>query len=271
METLDITMLQADITWEQPAANLEKYQKLLSGVGQSDLIVLPEMFTTGFTMNPGKMKETMDGPSVNWMRQIASKKNAAVTGTIIIEEAGNYYNRCLWVFPNGSVEWYDKHHLFTMAGEHVHYTPGTERLIVQHRGWRFCPLICYDLRFPVWSRNNEDYDVLIYMTNWPSARHHAWKCLLVARAIENQAYCIGVNRVGTDVFGKSHKGDSAFIDPKGFATFFGSSEKVETFKVTYSDLSRFRNVFPVLKDRDRFVLTDNHKPVIHNGGESEQI
>ena len=265
METLNITLLQPDIIWEKPAANLENYKKLLSGIGKSDLIVLPEMFTTGFTMHPERMKESMDGQTVNWMRQIASKKNTAVTGTIIIEEEGNFYNRCLWVFPDGSVKWYDKRHLFTMAGEHLHYTPGKERLIVEHRGWRFCPLICYDLRFPVWSRNNEDYDVLIYMTNWPSARHHVWKSLLVARAIENQSYCVGVNRVGVDASEKIYRGDSAFIDPKGFATFLGPSVNVETFKVTYGDLHSFRKVFPVLKDQDSFIITDTvvqeHNPI----------
>lgn len=256
METLKITLIQPNIVWEQPAANLENYNKLVSGEKLTDLIVLPEMFTTGFSMQPMKLKENMDGPTVQWMKQLASQKNAAVTGTLIIEEEGSYYNRCLWVSPDGSVKHYDKRHLFTMAGERQHYTAGNERIIVEHMGWRFCPLICYDLRFPVWSRNNEDYDVLIYMTNWPSARHHVWKSLLVARAIENQAYCVGVNRVGSDATGKSYRGDSAVIDPKGFATYMGSSEQAETFKISYSDLHKFRKVFPVLYDRDAFTLTD---------------
>ena len=254
METLKITLIQPDIIWEQPAANLENYTRLLSGEGQTDLIVLPEMFTTGFSMQAVKLNESMEGDTVRWMKQLAARKKAAVTGTLIIEEGGRYFNRCLWVSPDGSIKHYDKRHLFTMGGEHQNYTAGQEKIIVEHMGWRFCPLICYDLRFPVWSRNNENYDVLIYMTNWPAARHHVWKSLLVARAIENQAYCIGVNRVGSDAAGKTYHGDSALIDPKGFATFMGHAVKAETFKISYTDLHRFRKVFPVLKDRDAFTL-----------------
>lgn len=254
METLKITLLQPEIIWEKPSVNLEKYQKLLSGTSRVDLIVLPEMFTTGFSMNPQKLSEKMDGTSVQWMKKLAREKNASVAGTLIIEEGGNYFNRCIWVFPEGNIEFYDKRHLFTMGNEHLHYTPGKERRIIEFRGWRFCPLICYDLRFPVWSRNTANYDVLLYLTNWPSARHHVWKSLLVARAIENQAYCVGVNRVGEDIHGKLHRGDSAFIDPKGFATFLGAAEKVETFKLSYRELHQFRKVFPVLNDQDSFSL-----------------
>lgn len=254
METLHVTLIQSDIVWEQPAANRENYNQLLKEVGKTDLIVFAEMFTTGFSMQHVRLQETMDGKTVQWMKKVAVQKKAAVTGTLIIEEEGNYYNRCLWVLPDGTVKHYDKRHLFTMAGEHQHYTPGRQRLIVEYLGWRFCPLICYDLRFPVWSRNNKDYDVLLYMTNWPDARHHVWKNLLVARAIENQAYCLGVNRVGTDGNGKKYRGDSALIDPKGFATFLGAAGKVETFKISYSELQRFRQVFPVLNDQDKFIL-----------------
>lgn len=254
MEILRVTLIQSDIVWEQPAVNRENYNKLLKEVGQTDLIVFPEMFTTGFSMQPVRLKETMDGKTVQWMKRVALEKKAAVTGTLIIEEEGKYYNRCLWISPGGSIKHYDKRHLFTMAGEHQHYTAGQERFIIEHMGWRFCPLICYDLRFPVWSRNNENYDVLLYMTNWPAARHHVWKNLLVARAIENQSYCIGVNRVGTDGSGKNYRGDSALIDPKGFATFLGPAGKVETFKISYSELQHFRQVFPVLNDRDNFSL-----------------
>ncbi len=254
MEILKVTLIQSDIVWEQPAANLENYNQLLEGVGQTDLIVFPEMFTTGFSMQPAVLKETMEGITVQWMKQVALQKKAAVTGTLIIEEKGNYYNRCLWVSPGGNVKHYDKRHLFTMGSEHQHYTPGRQRIIVEHMGWRFCPLICYDLRFPVWSRNTNDYDVLLYMTNWPAARHHVWKNLLVARAIENQAYCIGVNRIGTDGAGKNYRGDSVVVDPKGFATFLGAQARVETFKISYSELQRFRKVFPVLNDRDEFTL-----------------
>lgn len=254
METLNITLVQPDILWEQPAANLVNYARLLNGVGQTDLIVLPEMFTTGFSMQATRLHEPMDGSAIRWMKQMALQKKAAVTGTLIIEEKGRLYNRCIWVMPDGTTEHYDKRHLFTMSGEHQHFTPGGKRLVVEYLGWRFCPLICYDLRFPVWSRNTCNYDVLIYMTNWPASRHHVWKSLLVARAIENQAWCIGVNRVGTDGSGKNYRGDSALIDPKGFATFLGNAPKVETFKISYSELHRFRKAFPVLNDRDEFTL-----------------
>ncbi len=263
MENLKITIIQPDIVWEQPAANLENYNKLLSGVGKTDLIVLPEMFSTGFSMHPGKLYEDMNGMSVQWMKLIATRKNVAITGSLIIKDDGKFFNRCLWVFPDGSIQHYDKHHLFTMSDEHLNYSSGDNKLIVEYKGWRFCPLVCYDLRFPVWSRNNTDYDVLLYMANWPAVRHHVWKCLLVARAIENQAYCVGVNRVGTDAEGKTYRGDSVIIDPKGFATFLGNAEKVETFTTSYSDLVRFREVFPVLNDRDRFkiILSDiQNKP-----------
>ncbi len=254
METLNVTLIQSDIVWEQPAANLGNYSQLLKGVGQTDLVVLPEMFTTGFSMEPEKLKETMDGETVQWMKQVAFQKKAAVTGSLIIEEQGRYYNRCLWISPEGSITFYDKRHLFTMAGEDQHYTPGHQRVIVEHMGWRFCPLVCYDLRFPVWSRNTENYDVLLYLTNWPAARHHVWKSLLVARAIENQAYCIGVNRTGTDGKGINYLGDSALVDPKGFAIYLGPAGKVETIKLSYSELQRFRKAFPVLNDRDEFTL-----------------
>ncbi len=257
MEILKVALLQADIIWEQPAANIKNYETLLSGVGKTDLIVLPEMFTTGFSMNCKMHCESMDGSSVQWMKRTASKKNALVTGTLIIEEHGKFYNRCLWIYPDGTVSHYDKHHLFTMSGEHLYYTPGKERLIVEYKGWRFCPLICYDIRFPVWSRNTDNYDVLLYMTNWPSARHYVWKSLLVARAIENQAYCIGVNRVGSDGEGNLYHGDSALVDPRGFATFLGPAEKVETFTISYSELHRFRELFPVLNDRDSFTFNGN--------------
>lgn len=254
MNSLKITIVQADIFWEHKTANLEKYNKLLAATEPTDLIILPEMFTTGFSMEPEKLKESMDGPSVVWMQELAATKNAIVTGTLIIEEEGKYYNRCLWVYPGGTGFHYNKRHLFTMGNEPKHYESGTTRLIVEYRGWRFCPLICYDLRFPVWSRNNENYDVLIYMANWPASRHHVWKSLLVARAIENQCYCVGVNRTGNDGEGISYWGDSALVDAKGNATFSGLAEKVETFTLNYTDLHEFRKRFPVLNDRDKFTL-----------------
>lgn len=254
MEKLSITFVQSNIIWEDSESNLKKYSEMLSKVEQTHLIVLPEMFTTGFSMNPEKLKENMDGPSVQWMKSMATEKNAAVAGSLIIEENGKSFNRFLWVFPDGKVEFYDKRHLFTMSGEHLHYSPGTKKLVVEYLGWRFCPLICYDLRFPVWSRNTENYDVLLYLANWPSPRHHVWKKLLVARAIENQCYCIGVNRIGTDGTGLNYLGDSALVDAKGFADFLGENEQVKTFEISYDELQQFRKKFPVLEDRDEFQI-----------------
>jgi omega-amidase len=255
MDRLRITIIQPDTIWENARSNLAKCTEMITTTGPADLILLPEMFTTGFSMQPEKLKETMDGVSIEWMKRTASEKGAAVAGSLIIECEGHIYNRFLWVFPDGSILTYDKHHLFAMSGEHFHYSPGKEKRIVEYKGWHFCPLICYDLRFPVWSRNIEDYDVLLYVANWPAPRHSVWKTLLTARAIENQAYCIGVNRVGDDGAGLNYSGGSAVIDPKGNATFLGESEQVKTVEISYSELHRFREKFPVLKDRDAFVYS----------------
>ncbi|AHW61002.1 Predicted amidohydrolase [Draconibacterium orientale] len=254
MENLKITIIQPDIIWENAKANLEKYSGMLENIKQTDVIILPEMFTTGFSMQPEKLKETMDGASVKWMQQIASDKNAALIGSLIIEEAGKIYNRAIWVFPEGKIETYDKRHLYSMGQEHLHYASGKDKLIVEYKGWKFCPQICYDLRFPVFARNLEDYDVVFYMANWPSARHHVWKNLLISRAIENQAYCFGVNRVGTDGIGLNYLGDSGCISPKGFPEFMGDSESIQTYNISYSELHNFRQKFPLLNDRDTFSI-----------------
>ncbi len=256
MENLKITLVQPEIIWENIKANLDKYSEIISEVDLTDLIVLPEMFTTGFSMSPGKLKESMDGATVQWMKKLAREKDASVVGSLIIEENGKIYNRAVWVFPNGKTEYYDKHHLYTMGKEHLHYSPGTKKLVVEYKGWRFCLLICYDLRFPVWSRNTENYDVLIYMANWPSPRHHVWKNLLVSRAVENQSYCIGVNRTGTDGEGLFYLGDSALISPKGFGDFFGEFPQLQTIEISYSELHKFRQNFPLLDDRDNFEIKD---------------
>ncbi len=254
MENLKITIIQPDIIWENPQANLEKYSKWLENIEETDVIILPEMFTTGFSMHPETLKESMDGASVKWMQQVAADKKAVVVGSLIIEDYGKVYNRALWVFPDGKIETYDKRHLYSMGQEHLHYEPGKDKLIVEYKGWKFCPQICYDLRFPVFARNLEDYDIVFYMANWPSPRYHVWKNLLISRAIENQAYCFGINRVGTDGTGLKYLGDSACVSPKGYAEFMGDKEKVQTFEISYSDLHSFRQKFPLLHDRDQFQI-----------------
>ena len=255
MENLKITIVQPDIIWEDISANLEKYSGMLENTGPTDLIIFPEMFTTGFSMQPEKLKENMDGVSVNWMKKLAKEKDASVVGSLIIEdENGKIKNRAVWVFPDGELTFYDKRHLFTMGEEARHYAAGDEKIIVEFRGWKFYPLICYDLRFPVWSRNVENYDVLIYMANWPSARHHVWKNLLVARAIENQSYCVGVNRTGRDGAGLNYLGNSVMVSPKGYPEFTGEVETVKTVEISYSELHNFRKSFPLLNDRDAFDI-----------------
>jgi len=256
MENLKITIIQPDIIWENIQANLDKYSATIAGIEQTDLIIMPEMFTTGFSMNPEILKEKMDGNSIQWMKKMANEKDASVVGSLIIEDNGKIFNRAIWVFPDGRIKYYDKRHLFTMGQEHRHYSPGKEKLIVEYKGWRFCPLICYDLRFPVLSRNAENYDVLIYMANWPSPRHHHWKTLLEARAVENQSYCIGVNRTGIDGSGLKYLGDSCLVSPKGFTEFLGEKESVRTFEISYIELHDYRKKFPFLADRDEFQLLD---------------
>ncbi|WP_297098246.1 amidohydrolase [uncultured Draconibacterium sp.] len=254
MKNLKITIIQPDIIWEDPKANLEKYSNWLETIEETDVIILPEMFTTGFSMHPEKLKEPLNGASVKWMQQVAADKNAVVVGSLIIEDEGKVYNRALWVFSDGKIESYDKRHLYSMGQEHLHYEPGKDKLIVEYKGWKFCPQICYDLRFPAFARNLEDYDVVFYMANWPSPRHHVWKNLLISRAIENQSYCFGVNRVGTDGTGLSYLGDSACISPKGIAEFMGEKETIKTFEISYSELHNFRQKFPLLNDRDTFSI-----------------
>jgi predicted amidohydrolase len=255
MQNLKITIIQPDIVWENPAANLAKYAAMISTVENPDLIVLPEMFTTGFSMKPEMLKEPMDGNAVNWLKKTAIEKNTAIVGSLIIEERSKIFNRAVWVFPDGNILHYDKRHLYTMGQEHLHYSRGAEKLIVEYKGWRICPLICYDLRFPVWSRNAENYDLLIYMANWPSPRHHVWKLLLAARAVENQCFCLGVNRTGNDGAGLKYLGDSGLVDSKGFTSFIGEKESMHTFGISYAELQNFRESFPLLEDRDNWELS----------------
>ena len=255
---LCIALIQADLVWENATENknrfLEKINTLKSSV---DLIVLPEMFTTGFSMNPQKLAETMSGKTVLWMQQIAKTKKIAIVGSIIIKEADNFFNRTLFVHPTGEIETYDKRHAFTLAGEHKEYTSGVSKLIVTYKGWKICPLICYDLRFPVWSRNIEFYDVLIYGANWPKPRIDAWKALLKARAIENMSYCIGVNRVGIDANGYEYSGNSIAIDSLGkeMTPVCEHEESIIYADLNKENLLEVRNKLRFLNDKDDFVIT----------------
>jgi omega-amidase len=257
---LRITIIQTDLFWENPKKNLEMLQnKILGEVEETDLIVLPEMFNTGFTMNSALFAEDPDGPTIDWMRRMAHGKNAVIAGSLIVRENNKYFNRLIWMLPGGDFHYYDKRHLFRMAEEHKHFSPGKERVIMEIHGWKIFPLICYDLRFPVWSRNREDYDVLIYIANWPEKRGHAWRSLLVARAIENTAYVAGVNRVGTDGKDILYAGDSAIIDFRGeyLAATRPLMEEILTMELSYEDLLDFRASFPVQLDSDDFELRDN--------------
>jgi omega-amidase len=257
LENLKISIVQTSLYWQDKAANLKMFEQLLAPLkNNTDVIVLPEMFSTGFTMQAKEFAEAMNGATVKWMRTMARELNARIIGSIIIEENGHYYNRLIWVEPWDIFGTYDKRHLFRMAEEHHYYSPGKTKLIETIKGWRICPLICYDLRFPVWSRNKNDYDVLLYIANWPERRSHAWKNLLMARAIENQSYVIGVNRIGEDGNGVSHSGDSAIIDPKGFVISKTQAHQinVETVELNYNELAEYRKVFPVGLDADEFNI-----------------
>ena len=231
----------------------------------TDLLILPEMFSTGFSMSPEKFAEEPNGPTLEWMKSLSLKRNFAVTGSFIVNENGNYYNRLYWVNPDGTHYHYDKRHLFRMAGEDRYYKAGNNKLIVKFKGWKICPLVCYDLRFPVWSRNKSsvvedkrvyDYDLLIYVANWPERRSHAWKTLLAARAIENLAYVAGVNRIGNDGNFIYHSGDSAIYNFRGevMTSAIMSSEEIISCALSKQELDEFRNAFPAGADADDFDL-----------------
>jgi omega-amidase len=257
MPDLKITFFQASLEWENISGNLARFSKKLEGVREeTDLIVLPEMFNTGFSMRAAALAEPMEGYSMAWMAEWAKKKDCPLAGSLIIEERKQYFNRFIWMSPDGSFVYYDKRHLFRMAGEDRYFSAGNQRLVVEHRGWRFCPLVCYDLRFPVWSRNKNDYDVLIFVANWPESRRTAWKVLLQARAVENQAYVIGVNRVGEDGSGNSYAGDSAVYSPAGelISRTAPFEEKAETVTLSRIELDTLREKFAVKLDADRFEI-----------------
>lgn len=258
METLAITLIQSELYWENAEANRAQFsQKIQNIVEPTDLIVLPEMFTTGFSMNAEALAEVHEGETLAWMQEHAALKNAAITGSVITKENGKNHNRLYFVFPDGSFHYYDKKHTFTLAGEHKIYSAGTEKLIVSYKGWSICPLICYDLRFPVWARNIEDYDILIYCANWPDKRVTAWDALLKARAIENMCYCIGVNRVGLDGNGHAYSGHSAVYDALGEEQEHSNKiteEFVQTIVLEKEHLKINRKHLRFLQDRDPFTL-----------------
>ncbi|MBN2213859.1 MAG: amidohydrolase [Bacteroidales bacterium] len=252
-----LAVIQADILFEDAGANLNRYRDMLKGMTvHPDLIVFPETFATGFSVNPEQHAEQMTGESVSWLRQMAVDMDALMAGSLIIEENHRYFNRFLLVDPQGEVRYYDKRHLFSMGNEESHYQAGCERKIFQTGEWRICPQICYDLRFPVWSRNRSDYEVLIYVANWPEPRRDVWKTLLRARAVENLSYCIGVNRVGRDEKGIYYAGESMIVNGKGeiLNKVTADSECIILSELSLPDLVKLRNDFPAHRDADAFRL-----------------
>jgi len=263
MEDLKVTWVQTDLKWEDPGANLDHFRELLKEVHDTDLILLPEMFNTGFSINPACCAETSDGPSSAFLKETAMKKECAVAGTLLVSENDNYFNRLYFYFPDGTCEIYDKRHLFRLSEEYRIISGGKKKTIIRYKGWKILPLVCYDLRFPVWSKNryeNEEYeyDFLFYLANWPDNRSWVWRSLLMARAIENQAYVAGVNRTGTDHFGALHSGGSMICDAKGkiMAEAANNPTSVQTVTLCYQDLQLFRNSFTVGMDWDSFTIHD---------------
>ena len=257
MSTLKITTFQAYLFWENIDKNLQNLGLRLSAIREkTDLIVLPEMFSTGFSMNPEKLAEEMNGKSMQWMQTQAQKFDCVITGTLIIREEGKYYNRLIWMRPDGTFDKYDKRHLFGFAEEDKHYTAGNKKLFVELNGWKICPVICYDLRFPVWLRNtNEEYDMLLVLANWPERRSLHWRTLIPARAVENQAYVVAVNRVGHDGNEIYHSGDSMCIDPNGKVVYYKpNDEDLYTFSINLDEVVKSRISHPFLKDADQFKI-----------------
>jgi omega-amidase len=251
------TIVQCGLKWEDKSANLAHISSLLDAAAPgSGVVVLPEMFTTGFTMNPAPLAEGMDGPTVMWMKERSSAGGYALCGSVIIGDEGRFYNRLIFVTPSGEVTFYDKRHLHSMSGEQTVYSRGNKRVVVTYREFSFNLQVCYDLRFPVWSRNRGDTDVLVYSSNWPSVRSNVWKALLVARAIENQCYVIGVNRVGENPDGTTYVGDSAIIGPKGemLASLEPGAEGVVSSLLSMESLEKYRTDMPIWRDADAFSI-----------------
>lgn len=279
MSTLTVTIIQSNLHWEDKRANLAMFEEKIMGIsGKTEIVVLPEMFSTGFSMKPELLAEKMDGDTVNWMKRIAAQKRVVITGSVIIEEEGEYYNRLIWMLPNGQYGVYDKRHLFAYGSEHQHYNPGSKRLIASVKGWKINLIVCYDLRFPVWCRQSRpskrffphekpddpqvqparvepEYDLLICVANWPERRNHAWKTLLQARAIENQCYVVGVNRVGNDGNNIYHSGDSMIVSPLGEVLYTRQNEEdIHTLTLQKDTLEEIRKKLPFLDDADDFII-----------------
>ncbi|MFN7540258.1 MAG: amidohydrolase [Bacteroidota bacterium] len=259
MGRLHCTLIQADLHWEDKEKNLLQLEQMLNNKSPQELVILPEMFNTGFSMRPEVLAETMEGETVQWMRRMASRHRIILAGSLIIQENNQYFNRLIWMQPDGAMATYDKRHRFALAGEDQHFAAGEHRLVTQANGWRILWQICYDLRFPVWSRqqtlNRPEYDLLVYVANWPDKRAHAWRSLLIARAIENQCYVIGVNRVGTDGNGLEHLGDSMVVDPMGQVLVqLTGKPGTETVVLDKNVLEEIRSRLPFWKDADAFSI-----------------
>lgn len=252
-----ITVIQSRLEWENPNANKINFEKKIKEVAQnSDLILLPEMFTTGFSMNPHGLADSYPGETSAWMSKMATENSIALTGSYIAKENSNYFNRMIFAYPNGDIVYYDKRHLFRMAGEDKNYSAGNKRVVINYMGWKILLLVCYDLRFPVWSRNRNDYDLMLLVANFPERRRYAWNSLLVARAIENQCYVAACNRVGADGNGVNHSGDSQIIDPLGQPITIANPNRDEIITATLSldNLKKILESFPVHLDADKFEI-----------------
>ncbi len=256
MSNLSVTVIQDVLHWHNPAGNRAMYDAHFDSIDETDLIVLPEMFSTGFSMYPRDCFETIESETVSWMLETASRKSAVVTGSLIMKLGeARFVNRMLWAKPEGEFEYYDKRHLFRYGKEHINFTAGDERVVVELNGWRFALFVCYDLRFPVWSRNRDDYDVAIYVANWPNPRQFAWDSLLVARAIENLSYVVGVNRIGEDDIGNSFSGGTAVLDFMGKALVdCKDKQMIATQTLDMQALNDFRQHFPAKLDADEFEI-----------------
>ena len=256
-EYLKIALIQSDLVWENPEQNRRNFSEKIESMSDVvDVIILPEMFTSGFTMNASSVAETMFGETVVWMQELALKKQTAILGSMVISENNLFFNRLLFVHPNGIIETYDKKHTFTLAGEDKVFSSGQDKLIVTYKGWKICPLICYDLRFPVWARNVEDCDLLIYVPNWPKVRVAAWDALLKSRAIENMSYCVGVNRVGQDGNNHAYSGHSTVFNVLGekLDTIPENIEAIEILTLSKSHIKTYREKLNFLNDKDAFSL-----------------